>query len=85
MTSEAEGIVQGHLYCSFLRLVERKIEIVVYIRILMLEIDGRRHYRVIDRMYAGQCLHCPRSPQQMAVHGLGRTDIEPTVWMFREH
>ena len=78
MASESEGIVQGHLYCSFLRLVERKIEIVVNIRILMLE-----NYRVPERMYAGQSLDGSRSTQQMTVHGFGRTDIE-VVGMLSE-
>ena len=71
MATESESVVESHTHITPTGMVQCKIHSVIYLRILMYKIDGRRNYRFIYRMYAGKSFHSAGSTEQMAVHRLG--------------
>ena len=76
MPSETKSIVESHSDLTMTGTIESKVDTIVYFRILMLEVNGRRDYRGIDGMNAGKSLNRTCGSQQMPVHGFGRTDTQ---------
>lgn len=83
MASETESVVKSHSHFPLTGFIQGKVHPVVYLRILMLKIDGGRHRRRIDRVYAGQSLDSTRRSQQMPVHRFCRTYTQ-FISMFSE-
>lgn len=78
MSTKTEGIAQCSVYCTFLSFVEREVQVIinVFIIITFLMVDSGRNNVILHSQYAGNSFYRTGSTQQVSCHRLSRADIQ---------
>ena len=78
VSAEAESVAHCGAHGALLCLIEREVEVVVYLLVLVgvVVVDGGRYDVVLYRQHAHHCLYGSGGTEQVAGHRLGRADVQ---------
>ena len=70
MTTKTEGVAESSTYLTLLSLVEREVQIIIDLGILvtLLVVDGGRNDIVLHSQYSNHCLNSSSSTKQVTCH-----------------